>query len=90
MSCHLAVSSCSLITTQLVALGALGIRCKNLRFPGEYALSSLLGRSPLIIASRTERTTETGKIINAYLTNQKELEDHVIHLLYSANRWEVR
>ncbi|KAF2497116.1 P-loop containing nucleoside triphosphate hydrolase protein [Lophium mytilinum] len=28
-------------------------------------------------------------MINNYLTNQSEQEDHVIHLLFSANRWEA-
>jgi dTMP kinase len=27
-------------------------------------------------------------MINAYLTNATELDDHAIHLLFSANRWE--
>ncbi|KAF2205613.1 thymidylate kinase [Delitschia confertaspora ATCC 74209] len=36
-----------------------------------------------------DRTTPIGKMINAYLTNQSEQEDHVIHLLFSANRWEL-
>mmetsp|Transcript_28757 Transcript_28757/g.39755 ORF Transcript_28757/g.39755 Transcript_28757/m.39755 type:complete len:294 (-) Transcript_28757:120-1001(-) len=35
-----------------------------------------------------DRTTEIGKMINAYLKNSAELDDHVIHLLFSANRWE--
>lgn len=28
-------------------------------------------------------------MINAYLTNAKELDDRAIHLLFSANRWEA-
>ncbi len=28
-------------------------------------------------------------MINSYLTSQSDLEDHVIHLLFSANRWEM-
>ena len=34
------------------------------------------------------RTTATGKVINSYLTGEIELEDHAVHLLFSANRWE--
>lgn len=34
------------------------------------------------------RSTEIGKTINSYLKNSKELNDQVIHLLFSANRWE--
>jgi dTMP kinase len=29
-------------------------------------------------------------MINAYLTNQSDIDDHVIHLLFAANRWEAR
>lgn len=36
-----------------------------------------------------DRTTPTGIMINSYLTNQAQLDDHVVHLLFSANRWEA-
>ncbi|EKG18785.1 Thymidylate kinase [Macrophomina phaseolina MS6] len=36
-----------------------------------------------------DRTTPIGQMINAYLTGASEQEDHVIHLLFSANRWEA-
>lgn len=35
------------------------------------------------------RSTPIGQMINSYLTNQTSQEDHVIHLLFSANRWEA-
>ena len=37
-----------------------------------------------------DRTTSTGMIINDYLTQSSTntLDDHAIHLLFSANRWE--
>jgi dTMP kinase len=35
-----------------------------------------------------DRSTETGKVIDAYLKGEKKLDDHVIHLLFAANRWE--
>ncbi|XP_050235315.1 thymidylate kinase isoform X2 [Mercurialis annua] len=35
-----------------------------------------------------DRTTTIGEMISAYLSNQSQLDDHTIHLLYSANRWE--
>jgi len=35
-----------------------------------------------------DRTTEVGQAIDGYLKGQRELDDHVIHLLFSANRWE--
>jgi len=34
------------------------------------------------------RSTPIGQMINSYLSGQNEAEDHVIHLLFSANRWE--
>lgn len=36
-----------------------------------------------------DRSTAIGKQINAYLSNEIELEDHSIHLLFAANRWEM-
>ncbi|KAF2269468.1 thymidylate kinase [Lojkania enalia] len=36
-----------------------------------------------------DRTTPIGHIINDYLLNQTDQSDHVIHLLFSANRWEA-
>jgi len=36
-----------------------------------------------------DRTTATGNIINSYLTSGSELDDHAVHLLFSANRWEA-
>lgn len=35
------------------------------------------------------RDTPTGSLINQYLTGTCSLDDHVIHLLFSANRWET-
>lgn len=35
-----------------------------------------------------DRTTRIGQLIDAYLKKGMELEDHAIHLLFSANRWE--
>ncbi|XP_074650888.1 thymidylate kinase-like isoform X2 [Tubulanus polymorphus] len=36
-----------------------------------------------------DRTTSIGKMISAYLENKSDLDDHVVHLLFSANRWEL-
>ncbi|THW32489.1 thymidylate kinase [Aureobasidium pullulans] len=36
-----------------------------------------------------DRTTPIGQMINNYLQGQTEQEDHVIHLLFSSNRWEA-
>lgn len=37
-----------------------------------------------------DRSTCVGQMISSYLANQSELDDHTIHLLFSANRWEKR
>lgn len=36
-----------------------------------------------------DRTTPIGQMINSYLLNKSEMDDHSIHLLFSANRWEA-
>ncbi|EAW14761.1 bifunctional thymidylate/uridylate kinase [Aspergillus clavatus NRRL 1] len=36
-----------------------------------------------------DRTTPIGQLINGYLQGQSHLDDHSIHLLFSANRWEI-
>ncbi|XP_040896124.1 thymidylate kinase [Toxotes jaculatrix] len=36
-----------------------------------------------------DRTTTIGQLISAYLEKRSELEDHTVHLLFSANRWEL-
>ncbi|XP_078521802.1 thymidylate kinase [Lissotriton helveticus] len=35
-----------------------------------------------------ERTTEIGRLISSYLEKKSDLDDHTVHLLFSANRWE--
>lgn len=35
------------------------------------------------------RQTNIGKLINQYLSKDIELDDHSVHLLFSANRWET-
>ncbi|KAL9602553.1 MAG: hypothetical protein Q9179_002504 [Wetmoreana sp. 5 TL-2023] len=36
-----------------------------------------------------DRSTPIGKSIDSYLKGETQQEDHVIHLLFSANRWEA-
>ncbi|KAM7185256.1 thymidylate kinase [Naviculisporaceae sp. PSN 640] len=36
-----------------------------------------------------DRTTPIGQMIDSYLKSQADMDDHVIHLLFSANRWEA-
>ncbi|XP_018561864.1 thymidylate kinase isoform X2 [Anoplophora glabripennis] len=41
------------------------------------------------LLSFPDRSTQTGKLIDEYLRNKEcKLNDHAIHLLFSANRWE--
>jgi hypothetical protein len=35
-----------------------------------------------------DRSTQVGKMIDQYLSSKMDLDDRVIHLLFSANRWE--
>ncbi|XP_034476346.1 thymidylate kinase [Drosophila innubila] len=35
-----------------------------------------------------ERSSAIGQVINSYLSNAQDLPDEVIHLMFSANRWE--
>ncbi|XP_055838775.1 thymidylate kinase [Episyrphus balteatus] len=37
-----------------------------------------------------DRTSPSGKLINAYLTNKQEMPDESIHLLFAINRWEIQ
>ncbi|KAI3474973.1 hypothetical protein Pfo_030284 [Paulownia fortunei] len=37
-----------------------------------------------------DRNTGNGQIISSYLANNSHLDDHAIHLLFSANHWEKR
>ncbi|KAJ5647252.1 hypothetical protein N7490_003624 [Penicillium lividum] len=36
-----------------------------------------------------DRTTPIGQLINSYLQGSTNQDDHSIHLLFSANRWEI-
>lgn len=36
-----------------------------------------------------DRTTTIGQLISSYLEKKSDLEDHTVHLLFSANRWEL-
>lgn len=64
-----------------------------MRFPGfthfyiqiQYCKTILY----LIFCVILDRTTVIGSLINKYLVCNTELEDHAIHLLFSANRWEL-
>ncbi|KAJ0568877.1 putative dTMP kinase [Helianthus annuus] len=43
-----------------------------------------------MFSSSNHRDNVVGKMISSYLSNQSQFDDHTIHLLFSANRWEKR
>lgn len=43
----------------------------------------------MVLIGHADRTTPIGAMIDSYLKGQSEQDDHVIHLLFSANRWEA-
>ncbi len=43
----------------------------------------------LLMPRCTDRTTQIGKMIDSYLKSAVRMDDHAIHLLFSANRWEA-
>src|SRR5579862_7111052 len=70
-------------TAKLVQrIQSLGKECKLIKFPGK----SLRVGFP----DDLDRTTTIGKMIDSYLRSAEDLDDRVIHLLFSANRWEAR
>ncbi|GJN74849.1 thymidylate kinase [Purpureocillium lilacinum] len=44
---------------------------------------------PVKVMRFPDRSTPIGQMIDAYLKSDVAMEDHVIHLLFSANRWEA-
>jgi dTMP kinase len=59
-----------------------GRRAVLQKFPGT-------SRLVLIFVLTPDRTTAIGKMIDSYLQSKSELDDRAIHLLFSANRWEL-
>lgn len=43
---------------------------------------------PVQLMKYPDRTSKIGHMINDYLTCKEDSEDHMVHLLFSANRWE--
>ncbi|PHH90160.1 hypothetical protein CDD83_4353 [Cordyceps sp. RAO-2017] len=44
---------------------------------------------PVKVMRFPDRSTPIGQMIDRYLKSDAEMEDHVVHLLFSANRWEA-
>ncbi|KAI5789712.1 thymidylate kinase-domain-containing protein [Peziza echinospora] len=55
-----------------------------------HLLAHLLSQGhPVHLQKFPDRTTPIGLMIDQYLRSGADLEDHAIHLLFSANRWEL-
>ncbi|KAH7922332.1 thymidylate kinase [Leucogyrophana mollusca] len=46
-------------------------------------------KTPVELIKFPDRTTAIGKMIDSYLRSESELDDRAIHLLFTANRWEL-
>ncbi|XP_028299248.1 thymidylate kinase isoform X2 [Gouania willdenowi] len=79
MSCHRG----ALIVLEGVDKAGKTTQCKKLVAALQHS-----GR-PAEVMRFPDRTTSIGLLINSYLQKDRELEDHAIHLLFSANRWEL-
>ncbi|KAJ6784416.1 hypothetical protein PWT90_10486 [Aphanocladium album] len=44
---------------------------------------------PVKLMRFPDRTTQIGQMIDSYLKSAVRMDDHAIHLLFSANRWEA-
>ncbi|KAK9323967.1 thymidylate kinase-domain-containing protein [Lipomyces orientalis] len=53
-------------------------------------LATELGADRVRVQKVPDRSTQIGQAINAYLVSKTHLPDEAIHLLFSANRWELR
>lgn len=46
-------------------------------------------KKPVTHCRFPDRTTPVGRMIDDFLTSSKRVDSHVMHLLFSANRWEL-
>lgn len=77
-------TQCQLLVSSLQDAG---VKVRYMRFPGTRNQSCI--GSSCVAYNISDRTTPIGQMINAYLAGDTESEDHVIHLSFSANRWEA-
>ena len=75
-------SQCQMLHDTLLRRGVL---VRYIKFPGMFCGDCSEGASLIYL----DRTTPTGQLIHKYLTGQAQQDDHSIHLLFSANRWEL-
>lgn len=62
-----------------------GRQATLMKFPGLYIARFTM----FFLTHIIDRTTNIGQMINSYLQSKTELNDKAIHLLFSANRWEL-
>lgn len=89
------MSAASPTTARAASRGAL-IVLEGLDRVGKSTLAKRLvehlerGRGQVCMYRFPNRTTPAGQLINDYLKNcSKKVDDHTMHLLFSANRWEM-
>ena len=53
-------------------------------------MNHMATKQPTELIRFPDRTSTIGQLINSYLTSSStNIDDHTIHLLFSANRWEA-
>ncbi|CAH0480817.1 unnamed protein product [Peronospora belbahrii] len=62
---------------------------KTLNDPSSLSSSSSSSSQSAVLLHFPDRSTAIGKSIHSYLTTADVMDDHAIHLLFSANRWEA-
>ncbi|XP_034036594.1 thymidylate kinase [Thalassophryne amazonica] len=83
MSVVMACKRGALIVLEGVDKAGKSTQCKKL-----VAVLQRSGRAAELLRF-PDRTTTIGKVISSYLEKKSDLEDHSVHLLFSANRWEL-
>ena len=75
------------------ALKRMGIGAQLMSFPSQLPPKNFPRARPFTKTSPpptiVDRSTAIGQQIDNYLSKRLELEDHTVHLLFSANRWEM-
>lgn len=75
-------SQCQVLVDRLNKVGK---PARYVKFPGRVTGDIIVDVAHVML----DRTTPTGQMINGYLTGDAQQDDHSIHLLFSANRWEA-
>lgn len=78
----------------------LSIENTYIKFPGKIVPTAeanlatrpnfMTVRGRILNDTLVDRSTNIGQLLDRFLRNEIELEDHAAHLLFVANRWELR